>query len=258
MTKTAKPEKDRWLNFTKPNPHASLRLFAFPYAGGSTLIFRKWREALPSNVELCSIELPGRSTRLREAAFTTIGPLVEAIAQVISPYLDKPFAFFGHSMGAIVSFELSRYLRRRHQVIPARLFISGRRAPQIPDDEPPTYNLPEPEFIEELRRLNGTPREILEHPELMQLILPLLRADFAVCQTYIYKPEPPLSCPISVFGGLQDHPVTRDDVEAWREQTTAAFSLRMFPGDHFFLQTSAPIFLRTLAGELAELSMRFK
>lgn len=257
MSKTGKPEKDRWLIFPRPNPHASLRLFCFPYAGGSTLIFRKWRDALPSSVELCSVELPGRSTRLRESAFTTLGPLVEAVSQAISPYLDKPFAFFGHSMGAIVSFELARHLRRERGALPARLFISGRRAPQIPDDDPPTYNLPEPEFIEELRRLNGTPREILEHPELMQLILPLLRTDFAVCQTYVYTPEPPLNCPISVFGGLQDDPVKRSDLEAWREQTTAAFSLRMFPGDHFFLQTAAPTFLRTLAGELSELTMRF-
>lgn len=258
MSKTDQGEKSRWLVFPKPNPHASLRLFSFPYAGGSTLIFRKWRDALPSSVELCSIELPGRSTRLREPPFTAIGPLVEAIAQAISPYMDKPFAFFGHSMGAMISFELSRYLRRRQQAIPAHLFISGRRAPQIPDDEPPTYNLPEPEFIEELRRLNGTPREILEHPELMQLIMPLLRADFAVCQTYTYTPEPPLSCPISVFGGLQDYPVTRSNLEAWREQTTAAFSLRMLPGDHFFLQTAAPTFMRTLAEDLSALTMRLQ
>lgn len=257
VRKIVKTEKNRWLIFTKPNPGASLRLFSFPYAGGSTLIFRKWPEALPANVEMCSIELPGRGSRLREPAFATMAPLVEAIAQAISPYLDKPFAFFGHSMGAIISYELSRYLRRRQQVIPVHLFISGRRAPQIPDEEPPTYNLPEPEFIDELRRLNGTPREILQHPELMQLIMPQLRADFAVCQTYIYTPEAPLDCPISVFGGVKDHPVTRTNLEAWREQTTASFSLRMFPGDHFFLQTAAQTLLRILAEELSALTMRF-
>jgi medium-chain acyl-[acyl-carrier-protein] hydrolase len=257
MSRTVKTEKNRWLIFPKPNPGASLRLFSFPYAGGSTLIFRKWQEALPANVELCSIELPGRGSRLRESAFTTLPPLVEAIAHAISPYLDKPFAFFGHSMGAIISFELSRYLRRHQQGIPAQLVISGRRAPQIPDEDPPTYNLPEPEFIEELRRLNGTPQVILEHPELMHLIMPLLRADFAVCQTYIYAPEAPLDCPILVFGGLEDHPVTRPNLEAWREQTTRSFSLRMFPGDHFFLQTAEPSLLRILADELSALKMRF-
>jgi medium-chain acyl-[acyl-carrier-protein] hydrolase len=257
VSKIVKTEKNRWLVFTKPNPSANLRLFLFPYAGGTTLIFRKWHEALPTNVETCSIELPGRGSRLHEPAFATMPPLVEAIAQAISPYLDKPFAFFGHSMGAVISYELSRYLRRWQQVIPAQLFISGRRAPQIPDEELPTYNLPEPEFIEELRRLNGTPKAILEHPELLHLIMPQLRADFAVCQTYIYTPEAPLDCPISVFGGLEDHQVTRPTLEAWREQTTASFSLRMFPGDHFFLQTAVRTLLRILAEELSAVTMRF-
>lgn len=255
MSKVVKTEKNRWLIFTKPNPSANLRLFSFPYAGGSTLIFRKWQEALPANVEMCSVELPGRGSRLREAAFATLPPLIEAIGQAISPYLDKPFVFFGHSMGAIISFELSRYLRRWQQVIPAQLIISGRRAPQISDDEPPTYNLPEPEFIEELRRLNGTPQVILDHPELMRLITPQLRADFAVCQTYIYTHEAPLDCPILAFGGLQDR-VTRPNLEAWREQTTQSFSLRMFPGDHFFVQTAERTLLRILAEELSSLTMR--
>lgn len=248
--------KNRWLILTKPNSGARLRLFCFPYAGGSTQIFRKWRDALPSSIDVCSVELPGRGGRLREPAFTSMTPLVEAIAQAISPYLDKPFAFFGHSMGALVSYELTRYLRRNLRVMPARLFVSGRQAPQIPSEDAPIHNLPEAEFIEELRRLNGTPEEILKHPELMQIVTPLLRADFSVGATYLYTPEAPLSCPISVFGGVEDHPVTRDKLEAWREQTTAGFSLRMFPGDHFYLRSAPQPLLQTLSAELSELAMK--
>jgi len=141
-------------------------------------------------------------------------------------------------------------LRREHGPGPVHLFVSGRRAPQVPDPDPPTYNLPEPEFLEELRRLNGTPKAVFEHPELMQLMIPILRADFELVQTYMYLPEPPLDCPISAFGGLQDEDVTREHLEAWRDQTTASFSLQMFPGDHFFLHTAQAFLLQTIACKL--------
>jgi medium-chain acyl-[acyl-carrier-protein] hydrolase len=165
--------------------------------------------------------------------------------------LATPFAFFGHSMGAMISFELARRLRREHDREPIHLFVSGRRAPQLPITEPPTYNLPEPQLIEDLRRLNGTPRAVLENPELLQLVLPLLRTDFEVCQTYTYTPQAPLSCPITVFGGLQDTEAPRESLAAWREQTTSSFTLRMFPGDHFFLHTTQHDMLRIIYEQLS-------
>lgn len=251
---TSPPAKSPWFAYVKPRPQAQLRLFCFPYAGGSALIYRKWVDALPSFVEVYPVQLPGRGNRLYEPAFNKLDVLVETVAQGMGPYLDKPFALFGHSMGATISFELARLLRREGRAMPMQLFISGRRAPQIPDREPPIYNLPEAELFEELHRLGGTPREVLEHPELMQVMLPLLRADLTIAETYVCTPEPPLDCPISVYGGLHDEDVTREDLEGWAEHTTGSFALRMLEGDHFFLNTSQPLLLRTLSQELYWLS----
>jgi len=239
---------DSWISFRKPGPEARLRLFCFPYAGAGALIFRTWSDGLPADVEVCPVQLPGRVTRLMERPFTQLSPLVEALAQALVPLLDKPFAFFGHSLGALVSFELARRIRRQYGVHPVRLFVSAARAPQIPHRDAPIHTLPEKDFLAELRRLNGTPSEILDHEELMEIMLPLLRADFAVYETYVYSAEPPLNCPISAFGGLQDRRVNNSDLDAWRAQTSVSFSLRMFPGDHFFLKQ--PFLFRVLSQEL--------
>ncbi len=196
------PTSKAWVTFPKPNPEASLRLFCFPYAGGNSSIFRTWPNSLLKTVEVSPIELPGRAAQMRLAPFTRLEPLVQTVAQDLMPYLNKPFAFFGHSMGALVSFELTRVLRRDYGISPVHLFVSGRQAPQIPDSTQPIHALPEPEFKEELRRLNGTPTAILENAELMKLILPTLRADFAVIETYIYMNEPPLDCPIQHFPAM--------------------------------------------------------
>lgn len=185
-----------------------------------------------------------------EKPFSDLLALVQAIAAALEPDLDKPFAFFGHSMGAMISFELARHLRRKYGLLPAHLFISGRRAPKLVRTERVTYNLPESEFFDSLRNLNGTPKEVLEHRELMQLMSPLLRADFAVCQTYTYLHEPPLNCPLTVFGGLSDREVNRKQLEAWREETSASFVLRMLPGDHFFLDSAQATLLSLLSHEL--------
>jgi len=241
---------DSWITFRKPNPQARLRLFCFPYAGTGASIFRTWPDGLPADVEVCPVQCPGRGTRLTETPFTQLSPLVQALAQALVPLLDKPFAFFGHSLGALVAFELARRLRRQSGVQPARLFVSADRAPQIPPRDRPIHALPEREFLLELRRLNGVPGKVLENAELMEIMLPVLRADFAVYETYVYSTEPPLDCFISSFGGLQDHRVSRGDLEAWRDQTSVSFSLRMFPGDHFFLNTTQPLLLQVLSQEL--------
>jgi medium-chain acyl-[acyl-carrier-protein] hydrolase len=247
---TAGTAFDSWIARRRPNPQARLRLFCFPYAGTGASIFRTWPDDLPADVEVCAVQFPGRGTRLMEAPFTRLSPLVQALAQALAPLLDKPFAFFGHSLGGLVCFELARELRRQSGVQPVRLFVSAARAPQIPPRHRPVHALPEREFLEELRRLNGTSGEVLENAEIMQIMLPLLRADFAVFETYAYSPEPPLNCGISSFGGLQDHRVVREDLDAWRDQTSASFSLRMFPGDHFFLNATQPLLLQVLSQEL--------
>src|ERR1700674_5350722 len=194
-----KAAADSWFPFRKPDPDARLRLFCFPYAGAGALIFRSWSDALPSDVEVCPIQLPGRGTRLMERPFTQLTPLVEVLARALAPLLDMPFAFFGHSLGALVSFELALRIRREYGRHPVRLLVSAARAPQFPHRRSPIHALPEKEFLAELRRLNGTPGELLDHQELMEIMLPLLRADFAVYETYSYSNETPLNCPISAF-----------------------------------------------------------
>lgn len=189
---------------------------------------------------------------MQEKPFTQMLPLVQAIASSLLPYLDKPFAFFGHSMGGLVGFELARLLHRDYGCSPVHLFVSGRRAPQVPDPDPPIHTLPDSEFLAELRRLNGTPEAVLQNDELMQLLLPILRADFAVLETYDYTLQPLLNCPITAFGGLQDPEVCCEELEAWREQTRAAFSLHMFPGDHFFLHTAQSLLLQSLSQTLTQ------
>jgi medium-chain acyl-[acyl-carrier-protein] hydrolase len=247
---TLKPNP--WLMRLNPNPQARLRLFCLPYSGAGASIFTHWAKVLSPAIEVCAVQLPGRESRLAEPPFTSLEALVAALAPVLQPYCDRPFAFFGHSMGALISFDLARLLRREYGLLPVLLGVSGHRAAQLPDRHPPAHVLPDPELIAELRRLNGTPREVLDHLELLQLILPILRADFAVCETYAYTDDRPLECPIAAFGGLQDNDVGREEIEAWCEQTSSAFSLRMLPGDHFFLNTARPLLLQVLARELAQ------
>jgi len=242
-----------WVVFPNPTTEAQLRLFCFPYAGGGSQVFRRWADYMPPTVELCPVELPGRGSRIMEPYFTRLPPLIEALAEGIVPYLDRPFAFFGHSMGALISFELARRLRRDAREGPVHLFVSGRGAPQLRLDDPPVHALSESELMERLRELDGTPEEVLSNTELMRLVLPVLRADFAVCETYVYHAEPPLDCSITAFGGLKDGSVPREALEAWREQTRSFFTLYMFPGNHFFLNEDLPMFLHTLCGALNEL-----
>jgi medium-chain acyl-[acyl-carrier-protein] hydrolase len=252
MSTNTTPKSSAWFAHVRPNPQARLRLFCLPYSGGNASIFAGWADILPATIEVCPIQLPGHGSRIAEAPLADIRSLVEATATALLPFLDRPFAFFGHSMGALLSFELARLLRRRHGQSPVGLCVSAHRAPQLPDRGPALHALPEPAFWEELRRLNGTPPEVLAHAELRQLIEPILRADFTVCEVYTYADEEPLACPITAFGGLQDHDVTREELAAWREQTRGAFALRMLPGDHFFVNTARMLLLQTLARELAQ------
>ncbi len=180
-------------------------------------------------------------------------PLVEALAGAL-PLADLPFAFFGHSLGALIAYELARALRRRGGPEPLALLLSGRRGPRVPPREEPIHALPEAEFMARLRELNGTPEEVLEHGELMALLLPLLRADFALHETWELRPEEPLGIGISAFGGLADPEVTREDLEDWRGETRGRFRLRMLPGDHFFLHSERALLIEAVARDLFELA----
>jgi medium-chain acyl-[acyl-carrier-protein] hydrolase len=212
-----------------------MRLFCFPFAGGGARAFQAWPDHLPPDVEFWVAQFPGREGRFKEPAYTRLADLVADLIGAIAPHTDVPHAMFGHSMGALVAFTLARELRRAGLRGPELLLVSGRRAPQCRDTDPPIHALPEKAFLEEIRALNGTPEAILQNDELLRLLIPVLRADFAVCETYEYVSEAPLDCPIVAFGGDEDPDVSREDLVAWSEQTTSSSSHRMFPGDHFYL-----------------------
>ena len=236
--------------YPKPNPQSRLRLFCFPYAGGTAAVFRNWSQFLPAEIELCAVQYPGRGSRLAEPLGEDVLEVLNAIYHDLQPFLKKPFAFFGHSMGALVSYEFARRLQREQQPQPFQLFVSGCSAPHVRLFNKITYDLPEPEFIAELRRLQGTPGEVLDNVELMQLMMPIIRADFKASQTYKYVSGPPLECPIRAFGGLKDEEVPREKVEAWSEHTRGSFRAQMLPGDHFFINTSQSLLTRIIAQEL--------
>ncbi len=242
---------DTWFHCRRPNPRASLRLLCFPYAGGGVPIFRAWPDLLPPEIEVWAVQLPGRDGRLREPVPDDLETLALAVTNGLGPLLDMPFACFGHSMGALLAFEFARQIRRRGQPGPTHLFVSARRAPQLPRTDTLLHTLPEGPFIEMLRqRYNGIPAAVLAEPELLQLFLPMLRADFKMIETYQYREEAPLDCPIMAFGGAQDEWALPGELTAWRAQTHRSFKMQLFPGGHFYLQAALPQLITAVAREL--------
>lgn len=239
----------KWLLSPRPNPQARLRLFCLPHAGGGASTYVPWAQRMPADIEVCPVQLPGRETRLDEAAFRRMPALLDALEAGLLPHLDRPFALFGHSMGSLVGFELARRLQDR-SLQPVRLFVSAHRAPHLPDPDEPIHALPEPEFLDELRRLNGTPEDVFQDDELREMVVPALRADFELCEMYTYQPADPLDCSISAFGGLADENVSREELDAWAAYTQGAFTVRMFPGDHFYINHARSFLLQIIAREL--------
>ena len=235
----------------KQNSEARLRLYCFPYAGAGASVFREWAPALPAAIEVIPVQLPGRESRIRETPLTSLRLLVDTLIAEITD-LNTPFAFFGHSMGALVSFELARKLREDGKRTPVHLFVSGRRAPTIRDEVAPLHKSDDRTLLEKLRELNGTPEEVFQYPELVGFWLRIIRADLEACETYVYSDAVPLECPITVFGGLDDAHVSRDEMVPWGDQTRGVFSLHMLPGDHFFLHSSREILLHTIVRNLSE------
>jgi medium-chain acyl-[acyl-carrier-protein] hydrolase len=243
-------QTNAWIANATRAATGAIQLFCFPYAGGSSSVFRSWRDELLPGVEVVPVHLPGREARLLEQPFTKLMPLLDELTEVLRRHVSGPFAFFGHSMGALVSFELARRMSQQYQLEPLHAFVAGYRAPQLPSHGKPIAHLPNQAFIEELRRMNGTPEAVLQNDEMMQLLLPALRADFTLCETYVYHPANRLRCPISALGGWQDSKASKDELEAWQEQTEGKFTLRMFPGDHFFVHTAQHAVLAAIAQDL--------
>lgn len=243
-----------WLCKHSPRPHAVARLFCFPYAGTGSSAYRLWGAGLPPSLEVCPVQLPGRENRLREPALTSIAALVDALTPALAPHLDLPFAFFGHSMGAVLAVEVARAMESRGMPQPRHLFVSGRRPPHLRSDESEFHALPDTEFVAEInRRYGGIPPEVLQQKELLTLLLPCLRADIVALETHLPVSRPPMSCPISAFGGADDRLTPREHLEAWRGETKVAFQLSMYPGDHFYLRAQQASLLAEISATLAPL-----
>jgi surfactin synthase thioesterase subunit len=237
------------LAYRVPRSQASSRLFCFPYAGGGASLFRAWQQYLPQSIELCPVQLPGRETRAMEPAFSRIEPLVETLSQDLKNYFDLPYVFFGYSMGALIAFDLARRFQETAARTPSFLFLAARRGPRMLGSSS-TKTLNDRQFVDELRSLGGVAEAVLQSPEIMEMILPTLRADFSLCEDYRYSPGKLLDCPIRVLGGKEDKKIAHADLAAWSEETSASCSVRLFDGGHFFLHNSHSAIVNYILSEL--------
>ena len=217
---------------------SAIRLLCLPYAGGGAVaVFRSWRGQLAPVAEVCPLELPGRGARMAEQPFRRVRELAVNLASGVEAYGGEPLAVLGHSLGALLAFEMVRELRRRGMPSPVHLFVSSRRGPRLPEIDPALRDLPDGAFVEQMqRRYHAIPDEVLREPELLQMLLPTLRADFEMLETYEYADEQPLDCPITAIGGLDDTRAPLEALEAWAGETTGPFQLKRFPGGHFYFR----------------------
>jgi medium-chain acyl-[acyl-carrier-protein] hydrolase len=238
-----------WFMCRKPNADPKVRLFCLPFAGGGASAYHGWPQAFPEDMEIRAVQLPGREWRMREPRFTSAVALAQAIADALDPYLDRPFALFGYSMGALLAFETARALRRRGRRLPAHLFLAAMRAPHVPSIVPPLARLPQDQLLREVRRYYQPPEDTFI-PELLELFLPVLRDDMALVDDYAYYAEPPLSCAIDAYAGANDRSTTVEAATRWCDQSIGPFALTVFPGGHFFLHDALPELQRKVAGRL--------
>lgn len=221
----------------QPNMKGNLRLYCFSYAGGNPMNYLSWQEGLSASIEMCAIQLPGRGARLMESSYCVWSTLIEDLAQALFE-LDKnslPFAFFGHSLGALIAFELVRYSKRHRLPMPIHLFVSGCAAPQHRSPSLNLHKKSDDKLIETLTSYNGTPPEILENCELMELVLPAIRSDFALSENYKYIPDMILELPITVLAGKCDSRISPEQVDGWKKETADSCRPYWFDGDHFFI-----------------------
>ena len=215
------------------------RIFCFPYAGAGAAIFRTWADLLPSDIELCVPVLPGRDARINEAPIARMAPLIQSIIGQIVPGLTLPYAIFGHSMGAFVAFDLAHEIARLGLRAPSHLFMSAQRGPRLPCAETPIFDLPDDRFLAGvIARYDSIPKAVRAQPDFMKVLLRILRADFTLVEDYQYRASAGLTCPITVFGGVDDSRITTAELQAWSEETSGRFTLRRLPGGHFFIDSA--------------------
>ena len=231
-------ERNPWLFCNKPRPHAALRLFCLPFSGGGASIYRDWPEAMGNNIEVQPVQFPGRESRFRETRETDADSLVKNIVNALEPLQDKPFAIFGYSLGALIAFEVCRELRKNNLNMPVHLFVAAMRAPQTPSVHPPLSLLPDDSFVQQIEHYYQPQNEAWKIPELREFSIPVLRDDFVLADNYEYRDEEPLSCPIDVFSGAQDLGAPPELTKCWSEQTSNRMDYHLYPGGHFFIDTT--------------------
>ncbi len=249
------PAKNVLVRWTGGNPAATpgCRLACFPYAGGAAQIYRTWAAPLACETQLFAVEYPGRGRRRSTPMPTRLSDLAVEAADALSAVTQTPLVLFGHSMGALVAYEVAQRLSRLGQP-PNGLIISAHRAPHFPRAEPTAHLLPDRQFIEYLRSLNGTPAEILTNPEILSIVLPVLRSDLRLCAEYSPTVSSPLACPICVLGGLDDKMANRASLDAWSGYTKSRFEAHLFPGGHFFPFDGRDVFLPSIARLISQYS----
>lgn len=236
----------------RPGAGRRLRLFCFAYAGGSATAFLPWQAAVDPTVEICAIQLPGRGARMGEAPPADFAQLVRVLTEEIARHRDLPFAFFGHSLGALLAFEVARHGALRRFPAPVQLIVSGCDAPQSRAPSRQLHLLPDDELIQALRDYNGSPAEVLADRELMALILPTIRADFALAERYSYRPGLRLNLPMTVFAGREDDHCKLEQVTQWERETSGPCAIDWFDGDHFFIHAQRDAVLARIGAALEQ------
>ncbi|WP_173055813.1 thioesterase II family protein [Phytohabitans houttuyneae] len=246
-----------WAQTYQPrHPAPALRLFGFPYAGAGASTYAGWRLPDELAAEVWAVQPPGRETRAREGLIRRIEPYVEACADGLAALMDRPFAFFGHSMGALVAVELTRLLRRRGAALPVHLFVSAHRAPGRPPKRGPMSRLPDDEFVARLLEGAGDSPVAIRDPELLLAFAGITRVDLELCERHPHRPQAPLDTPLTCFAAVDDSEVDVADVAAWEHHTTGAYRLRTFTGGHLFLAEHGARILADVATDLARISTR--
>jgi medium-chain acyl-[acyl-carrier-protein] hydrolase len=229
----------------------SLRLICFPFAGAGTAVFAPWSKLLPPDVEVIGFRLPGRELRALEAPVSRLQDHLEPLRSELISCFDRPVAFFGHSMGALLAFEVAQVLQFNNGVCPIHLFVSGAKPPSMRGEIPQYEEMTQAELISLLRTYDGTPAEVLDNPELLDIVLPSLRADLVSVRNYSCQWLEPLSCPITAIGGEEDPHVDAKDLADWNSFTRAEFAMQILPGDHFFLKSHCAELISYLRERLA-------
>ena len=239
-----------WIVLSKKIDNPRMRIICIPYSGGNASVFRTWPNQLPSFVEVYPLEFPGGLRRIKDPLFTRMDSLIDELAAFLLPHLDRPFYLFGSCTGSFIAFELAYRLQEEFGREATRLIVSNIWAPHLPPRKDPIWQFDDEAFTRELTRYGAMPKETLEQTELYQLLMPAIRADFELSETYIYQADRKIRCPVTAIGGYQDHIVPEEDIEGWQEQAEADFESIMLEGDHSLVHSAKDALLRIMSQRL--------